>query len=124
MGRSRSVVIATRYGLDGPGIETRCGPYFPHPPRPALGTHPASYTVGTGSFQGVKRPGRGVDHTPPSSAEVKERVEPYISSPLGLRGLLKGELNLTFEERLALPERLPGAHEGYAHTSLKTTVQI
>jgi hypothetical protein len=31
--------------------------------------------VGTGSFPGVKRPGRGVDHPPPSSAEVKERVE-------------------------------------------------
>ena len=27
------------------------------------------------SFPGVKRPGRGVNHPPPSSAEVKERVE-------------------------------------------------
>jgi hypothetical protein len=35
------------------------------------GAHPASYTVGTGSFPGVKRPGRGVDNPPPSSAEVK-----------------------------------------------------
>jgi len=35
--------------------------------------HPASYTVGTRSFPGVKRLGRGVDHPPPSSAEVKER---------------------------------------------------
>jgi hypothetical protein len=26
------------------------------------------------SFLGVKRPGRGVDHPPPSSASVKERV--------------------------------------------------
>ena len=26
------------------------------------------------SFPGVKRPGRGVDHPPPSGAEVKERV--------------------------------------------------
>jgi len=32
-------------------------------------------TEGTGSFLGVKRPGRGVDHPPPSSADVKERVE-------------------------------------------------
>jgi len=31
--------------------------------------------MGTGSFSGVKRPGRGVDHSPPYSAEVKERVE-------------------------------------------------
>jgi len=35
---------------------------------------PASYTMGTGSFLGVKRPGRTVDHTSPSSAEVEERV--------------------------------------------------
>jgi len=53
---------------------------------PALtcpGAHPASYTMGTGSFPGVKRPGRGVDHPPPSSTEVKERVELYLSSPSG-----------------------------------------
>jgi hypothetical protein len=36
-----------------------------------------------GSFPGVKRPERGVDHPPPSSAEVKERVELYIYSPSG-----------------------------------------
>ena len=29
------------------------------------GAHPASYTMGNGSFQGVKRPGRGVNHPPP-----------------------------------------------------------
>jgi len=45
--------------------------------------HPVSYTVGTRSFLGVKRPGRGVDHPPPSSAEVKEKVELYIYSPSG-----------------------------------------
>jgi hypothetical protein len=47
------------------------------------GAHPASCTMGTGSFPGVKRPGRGVDHPPPSSAEVKERVELYLYSPSG-----------------------------------------
>jgi len=49
------------------------------------GAHPACYTIGTKSFPGIKRPGRGVDHPPPSSAEVKERVELYlccISGPL------------------------------------------
>ena len=39
---------------------------------------PAFYTVGTGSFPGVKRPGQGIEHPPPSSAEVKERVELYL----------------------------------------------
>jgi hypothetical protein len=45
--------------------------------------HPSSYTMGTGSFPGVKRPGRGVDHPPSSSAEVKEKVELYLYSPCG-----------------------------------------
>jgi len=44
------------------------------------GAHPASYTMGTGSFLGVKWPQRGIDHPPPSNATVKERVELYICS--------------------------------------------
>jgi hypothetical protein len=35
------------------------------------------------SFPGVQRPGRRVNHPPPSSAEVKERVELYLYSPPG-----------------------------------------
>ena len=73
MGRDSSVGIATSYGLDGPEIESRWGQDFPHP-----GAHPASYTMGTGSFPGVKGPGRGVDHPPLSSAEFEGRVELYI----------------------------------------------
>jgi hypothetical protein len=34
-------------------------------------------------FPGVKRPGRGVDHPPSSSASVKERVELFLYSPSG-----------------------------------------
>ena len=37
VGRDSSVGIATRYGLDGPGIESRRGRDFPHLSRPALG---------------------------------------------------------------------------------------
>jgi hypothetical protein len=33
--------------------------------------YPNSCTVGTGSFPGVKRPRRGADHPPSSSAEVE-----------------------------------------------------
>ena len=78
MGRDSSVGMATRYGLDGPGIEFRCGRDFPHPFRPALGpTQPPIQWV-RGLFPGVKRPGPGVDHPLPSSAEVKERVELYL----------------------------------------------
>ena len=43
----------------------------------------ASHTMGTGSFPGVKQPGRGADHPPPFSAKVKERVELYLYSPSG-----------------------------------------
>jgi hypothetical protein len=36
------------------------------------GAHTASYPVGTGGWlPGVKRPGREADHSPPSSAEIK-----------------------------------------------------
>jgi hypothetical protein len=36
------------------------------------GAHPASCTMGTGSFPGVKRPGCDADHPPSSSVEVKK----------------------------------------------------
>ena len=57
-GTSSSVSIATDYGLDGPGIESRWGRDFP-PAQIGPGAHPASWTMGTGSFPGVKC-GRGV----------------------------------------------------------------
>jgi hypothetical protein len=85
VGRVSSVGIGTRYGLDGPGIESRWGRDFPI--QTGSGAYPASYTMDTGSFQGVKRPGRGVDHSPLSNAEVKERIGLYLYSPVGLRGL-------------------------------------
>ena len=37
VGRDSSVGIATRYGLDGPGIESRWGRDFSHLSRPELG---------------------------------------------------------------------------------------
>ena len=80
VGRDSSVGTVTRYGLDGLGSNPGGGRDFQHPSRPA---HPASCTVGTGSFLGVKRSGRGVVHPPPSSAEVKERVELYLCFPSG-----------------------------------------
>ena len=38
------------------------------------------------SFPGVKRPERGVDHPPASSAEVKERVELFLYSTCPILG--------------------------------------
>jgi hypothetical protein len=51
------------------------GASFSTPVQADPGAHPASFTMGTESFPGVERPGCGVNHSPPSSAEVKKRVE-------------------------------------------------
>ena len=83
MSRNSSVGIATRYGLDDSGIESQWGERFSAPLQTGPESHSSSYTMGTGSFPGVKRPGRGVDHPRPSSAEVKGIVELYLYSPSG-----------------------------------------
>jgi len=43
---------------------------------------PASCTVGSGSFPGVKWLGCGINHPTPSSTKVKERVELHFCSSL------------------------------------------
>jgi hypothetical protein len=68
-GPDSSVGIATDYGLDGSGIESRWGEIFLTRSRPAL--EPIQPPV-SGSFPGIKRPERGADHPHPSSAEVKK----------------------------------------------------
>jgi hypothetical protein len=45
------------------------------------GAQAPSYTMGTGSFAGLKWPERDVDHPLPSSAEVKEGVQLYLYFP-------------------------------------------
>ena len=66
-----SVGIATDYGLDCPGIESRWGETF-RLSRPALGhTQPPVQWVPVLS-RGKVRPGRAADHSPPSSAVVIE----------------------------------------------------
>ena len=67
----------------GSGDRIPVGARYFAPVQTGPGTHPASYTLGTGYFPGVKRPGRDVDHQPPSSAEVKERVELHRYAPSG-----------------------------------------
>ena len=58
------VGIATRYGLDGLGIESRWGRGAAHPTRPALGPNQPPLQWASGHFPGGKRPGRGVDLPP------------------------------------------------------------
>jgi hypothetical protein len=76
-----SVGIATGYRLDGPGIKSRWGEIF-RTCQTGPVAHPASCTMGTGSFPGVES-GRGVTLTPhpllvPRS---KKSVELYLYSP-------------------------------------------
>jgi hypothetical protein len=59
------------------------GKIFSAPVQTGPMAHPAFSTMGTESFPGVKRPGRGGDHPHQSSAEVEGRVELYIYSPSG-----------------------------------------
>jgi hypothetical protein len=81
-GPGSSVGIATDYGLDGPGIESQQGRDFP-PVQTSHEAHPASCTMGTESFPGVKC-GRGVLLTThPLLATRFGRVELYPYPPLG-----------------------------------------
>jgi hypothetical protein len=82
--RMDSIVgTATRYGLDGPGIESRRGRDFRTSPDWPWGPSSLLYNVYRVSLPGVKRPGCGVNHRPPSSAEIRERVELYLYSTSG-----------------------------------------
>jgi hypothetical protein len=81
VGRDRPVRIATRYGLDAPGFESWWGESFSTP------VHPALYTMATGSFPGVKRPGRGVEHPPYLASRLKKGYSCTSTPPLGLRSL-------------------------------------
>jgi hypothetical protein len=77
--RDSSVGIANRYGLevrDRIPVEVRLSALI----QTGLGAHSTSYTMGTGSFPGIKQQRRGVDHPTTSPDEVKERVELYICS--------------------------------------------
>jgi hypothetical protein len=69
-GGDSSVGRATRYGMDRPRVESRWGRDFPHPYIPDPG--PPSLKVGSGPFPGVKRSGHGIDHPPPSGAQLGE----------------------------------------------------
>jgi hypothetical protein len=68
--------------------------------RTALGpTQPRIQCVTRALLLGVKRPGREADHSPPSSAELKECVEIHLHSPntpLWRDAQLKYRDNFTF----------------------------
>ena len=74
------------------------GRAFSAPVQTGPGAHPTSCTTDTGSFPGAKRPWR----LPPlSNAEVKERVQLFLYSPL--LGLFQGDLYLYIRKTLLSP---------------------
>ena len=70
--KRKKVGIATHYRLDGPGIESRWGVRFPAAVQTGPGAHPASCTMGIGSFPDVKQPGCGVDNPPHLAPRLKK----------------------------------------------------
>ena len=84
--RDSVVGIATRYGLDGMD-RIPVGAIFSAPFQTGYKTHPASYSMGTGSFPGVEWPGRGVDHPPHLAPRLKKEYSYTSTPPLDLRDL-------------------------------------
>jgi hypothetical protein len=75
---------STEYELDGQGFGVRVpvGQEYLllHVVQTGSGAYPASYPMDTGALSlGVKRPGREVDQSSPTSAEVNKTV--YTSTP-------------------------------------------
>jgi malate/lactate dehydrogenase len=62
---------------------------FSAPVQTRSGAHPAYHTMGTVYSLDVKRPGRGVDHPPPLSAYVKDRIELTLTNPVDLMACSK-----------------------------------
>ena len=73
--RNSSVYIATPGG-------GRASTHF----QTGTGAHPAYYAVGSGSFQGLKRPGRVFDCPPHLEPRLRKEKGYTTALPLGLHG--------------------------------------
>ena len=71
-GQDSSVGIATRYLAERSADRIRVRARFSAPVQNGSGAHPDSCTMTSGSFPGVKRPGRDVDHPPHLAPRLKE----------------------------------------------------
>jgi hypothetical protein len=91
--RDSSVGIATSYGLDERGVGVRVpvgSRILSSPNRPGRllkCTEPPIQWIPWALSPGVKRLGREVDHSPPTSAEVK-KVWTYTATPIHLHVVL------------------------------------
>jgi hypothetical protein len=92
-GRVGIVGKAIAYGLYGPGIDSRRRTRFSATVQTGPGAHPATCTMGTGSFLGIKSgPGRDAQPLPHFSAVGHERVKLYLYSPYGPYGLYRASV--------------------------------
>ena len=86
-----SVGIATDYGLDGPGIESRWGEIFRTRPDRPWGPLSLLYNGYRVFPEGKVRPGRAADHSPPSSVAVMEEQSYTSNHPLGHNRACNGD---------------------------------
>ena len=81
-GSQHSVVgIVTCHGLDGLGSNPSKIKIFRTRPDQPWGPPNLLHNGYQVILPGVKQLGRSINHTPPSSAKVKERIEPHLYSP-------------------------------------------
>ena len=104
LSRCSDSVLAGRYVNRIP-VWTR----FSAPVQTGPGVHPASYTMRTGFFPRDEAAVAwcGVNPPPPSSAEVKERMEVYIYSPYGHSSPALGRVLSLFYQRLRRRQYVP-----------------
>ena len=99
-GRDSSVGTAACYGMVGSGIESRWGRGFPRPSRSGLWPTQPSVQMGAVSLSlgGVRRPGRGVEHTHTHTHLVPRYGVWYLSlsAMLTRRWLVGGYRKLIF----------------------------
>ena len=107
-GPGSSVDIATGYGLDGPGIESRWGWDFPQLSRPALGSTQPPVQWVPGLSRGQRAAGAWCWPLIPSSAVVKKECSYTSTPPMGRTActepqcLYKGALYLFYASYLYL----------------------
>ena len=77
----------SRYGLDGPGIESWWERDFTHSSRPALGPTQPPIQWLLGLSPRAKRPGRGVDHPSHLAMRLEKDYSYTTNPPLGFHGL-------------------------------------
>jgi hypothetical protein len=99
VGHDSLVGTVTRYGLDGPGIESRLARDFSYPSKLTLGPTQPHIEWSTGWFSGINRSGRGVGHPFPLVPRLGKEWNYTSTLPTGHRGFY-GKFHLTFTQRV------------------------